>query len=124
MSRSLLINIEICFYFPYNEGIALLNFSSPCTLLYPFGYMLSEVGQDAIERYSTKDCNCSKSFNFPCLHAGRKTGLAQKLEEKTVHVLCVQKKLIGFGNTFVKAYKYVGLFCVTSKRAGLFIYMN
>ncbi|WP_019156914.1 hypothetical protein [Robertmurraya massiliosenegalensis] len=115
MKRNLVIDTEV--FFAYNVDIALFKFPSPCTFLYPFGYMLNEVGQKGCESSFVKNHSLDgASFIFPCFkHAGRKTTLAQKLEEKTVQVFSVQKKLIGFGNAIVKAYNYVGLFCVVPK---------
>ena len=108
MERSLnnLINIDYWIIFTYNRNVVLFNFSSPCTLLCPFGYMPSEVGQKECEN-TFISCISRLSFNFPYVCAGRKTILVQKLEEKTVHlfgVFDVQKKLIGFSNTKAKAY--------------------
>lgn len=111
--------VDTTLIFSYNEDVVLFNFSSPCTLLYPFvGYMLSEVGQKDRESTFVKDCVSSKSFNFPWLsHAGRKTYLAQKLEEKTVHgFFTCAENLIVLGNTGAKAYNIVGLIFVLSQK--------
>jgi hypothetical protein len=123
MGMERILMVDTVSHFLYNEVIALLNFFSPCTLLCPYGYMLSEVGQERVERRSIKSCFNSKSLNFPVLRAGRKTILTQKLEQKTVHIFDVQKKLIGLSNTSVKAYKSVGLiFVLRRKRTGLVHY--
>ena len=131
VKRSLnnLINIDNWIFFPYNGNVVLFNFSSPCTLLYPFGYMPSEVGQKECEN-TFINCVSRLSFNFPILCAGRKTILVKKLEEKTVHLFGlfdVQNKLIGLSNTKAKAYKYVGLifvFLCCNKKSRLFKEMN